>query len=765
MIRIKDIALVILILIPTLVMSQDKRADKLYQAEDYKGALNSYLKAYDKEPTNDQLAEKIGLCYFELQDYLIASEYFKTAGEINPSNQKYKLAYVKALIYAMEIDQAETHLNTFLQQNPDSKEGQHLLETCSHIKSWGEIKNEYIVIPLININSSYDDFAPAVYKDNLVFTSTRIQDLKDFQGVDSQKNRKTNIYIAEFDNNEKTRFEKPRIFLSSLDESNNHGPISFTKFGKKAFFNSTGISAEKMGKKLTLKVFEMDNSLDEWSKPVEISINNSVYSIYHPFTNEEGDLLFYVSDRPGGYGGLDLYYSTKESGVWGTPKNLGPKINTAEDEVFPTYYNGVLYFSSNGIIGYGGLDIFEVDNFRLPKLVKNLGFPINSSSDDFNIIYRNKSDGYFVSDRPGGLGGDDLFAFNKKELNKERTTIKGELSFNKAAVNNARVDLLDQASNVLQTSITDEEGMFQFNAVGVHSVYEVKIDIEGSRISDDYYFNILNSRGERVVAIFPNENERLLFEALPLEEYNSLSPIDSKNSLLAVDLKGQIYKESRGDISEKITLYVLNPDEQVMARGYTDAKGNFEFKRLPPEDYYTLRPENPTPGIHVIILGDGDEVVVLRANEKRKEFLYTRLSPDETYITLLNEDGYPVKIKLRESFKIDNIYYDIDSYEINDAAKSELDKLAMIMLNNKNLEIRLLSHTDSRDSDKYNLELSQRRANTAKNHLIEKGVTSDMIIAVGMGESQLLNHCKNGVKCSEEEHAVNRRTVFEIIKN
>jgi outer membrane protein OmpA-like peptidoglycan-associated protein len=763
--RVKEIAILILLWLPLIMVAQDRRADKLYKAEDYKGALNSYLKTYDKEPHNYKVAEKIGLCYMELKDYLIASEYFKEASTMLPSNENYKIEYARALIYAMEIDQAEGFLEEFILSNPESGEGKLLLETCSHIKIWEEIVDEYIVIPLININSSYDDFAPAVYKDNLVFTSNRSQDLKDFQGVNTQKNRQTNLYIAEFDNNEKTRFEKPETFLPWLDESNNHGPISFTKFGKKAFFNSTGISAQKIGKKLTLKVFEIENSLGEWSKPVGISLNNNVYSIYHPFISEDGKVLFYVSDRPGGYGGLDLYYSTKESGVWGNPKNLGPKINTDKDELFPSYFNGILYYSSNGNIGYGGLDIFEVDDYLHPNQIKNLGFPINSSSDDFNLIFRSKNDGYFVSDRPGGLGGDDMFAFKKQELTKERTTIHGELTYNEVPAINARVDLLDQANNVLQTSITDDHGDFQFNAVGVHSIYEVKIDIKGSGISDDYYFHILNSKGEKVVAIFQDQNNRLLFEALPLEEYNNLSLIDSKNSLLAIDLKGQIYKDKRGDISERITLYVLNPDDQVMAKGYTDTEGNFEFKRLPPEDYYTLRPERSLPGVQVLVLGDGDQVVVLRANENDKDFLYIRLQPDDSYITLLNEDGYPVKIKLKESFKIDNIYYSIDSYEINEAAKEELDKLAMIMLNNKGLYIKLLSHTDSRDSDKHNQELSQRRANYARNYLIEKGVAEDHIIAVGMGESQLINQCKNGVKCSEAEHAENRRTVFEIIKN
>ena len=744
---------------------QDKRADKLFKSEDYKSALNAYIKSFEKEPGNAVLAEKIAICYTELQDFLIASEYYKEASNLDPSEQRYQIEYAQNLIYAMEIDRAESYLESYLQVNRDSKEGKDLLKTCSHIKSWEEMQDEFIVLPMENINSIYDDFGPAVYQDNLVFTSNRLQDLKDFQGVDSQKDRKTNLYIAEFDNNEKTRFEKPEVFLPFLDVSNNHGPISFTKFGKKAFFNSIGMNAEKIGKKLTLKVFEMDNNLGEWSKPQGISLNNNAFSIYHPFISEDGEILFYVSDRPGGYGGMDIYYSTKESGVWGAPKNLGPEINTAGNEVFPTLNDGMLYFSSDALIGYGGLDIFMVDDFKDPKQVKNMGYPINSSSDDFEFIYRSKTDGYFVSDRTGGMGGDDLFAFKKVELNRERTTVMGQLSFDKAPARNARVDLMDQSQSVLQTSITDDNGKFQFNAVGVHSTYEIKINLNGAGITEDIKFNLLNSKGDKVVVIFPDENERLLFEALSLDECDKLKPIDFGNSLLSVDLRGQIYKDKRGDISERVSLYVLNPEDQVMAKGLTDIRGNFEFKRLPPEEYYTLKPDYPYAGVNILIMKDGDEIIELDEGENDDGFLYVRLLPDEDYITLLNEDGYPVKIKMNEHFKIENIYYGLDSYEINDAAKIELDKLAMIMLNNDQLKIKLLSHTDSRDSDEYNLKLSQKRADAAKKYLVEKGVAENRIVAIGMGESQLLNHCKNGVKCNEEEHLVNRRTEFQINDN
>lgn len=165
------------------------------------------------------------------------------------------------------------------------------------------------------------------------------------------------------------------------------------------------------------------------------------------------------------------------------------------------------------------------------------------------------------------------------------------------------------------------------------------------------------------------------------------------------------------------------------------------------------------------MMEDGGEIVILKQKENSSDYLYVRLEPDEDHITLMNEDGYLVNIKMNENFKIDNIYYAIDSFDINEEARKELDKLALIMLKNKGLEISLMSHTDSRDSDEYNLKLSQKRADSAKAYLIAQGVDPTHVKAIGMGEEQLINHCENGVKCSEEEHSENRRTEFEIIKN
>ena len=148
-----------------------------------------------------------------------------------------------------------------------------------------------------------------------------------------------------------------------------------------------------------------------------VPFNDREYSVGHAALTADGQTLYFASDKPGGYGGVDIYKSVRDqSGNWAAPTNLGPSINTSGDEMFPFVSNdGTLYFSSNGHLGLGGLDVFSAtavstkEGWSAPE---NLGFPINTNSDDFGyIIDKENKNGYFVSNRAGGKGDDDIYKF------------------------------------------------------------------------------------------------------------------------------------------------------------------------------------------------------------------------------------------------------------------------------------------------------------------------------------------------------------------
>ena len=633
-----------------------------------------------------------------------------------------------------------------------------------------EEKHEnYVISKLDDINSEYDDFGPVLFNDSmLVFTSNRAQDLKDFSGVKPDDERLTNMYFTEFDRNKENSFNRPEILFKTLYERNNQGPVSFTNSVNsniKAYFNSTGVVAQNRGEKLTIKVFTIEYSGDDWSNPKSINLNNDNYSIHHPFISPDGKLLFFASDMPGGQGGLDIYYATKTDSLWNEPINLGPFINTEANEAFPTLNDSILYFSSNGHIGYGKYDIYKVDNYESPSEISNLGYPLNSSSDDFSIYFYTSDQGFFASNRSASMGGDDIFTFNRQLIDTNTTYVRGKIEFNNFPTGNTRVDLVDGENNILQTIITNQEGEFIFSGLGIHTPYAFNVNYEDKPDTLDTRFYMLNSSGEKVLVLLQSVGGEYDFESLPPEEYDALPKINESLSLLTIEFKGQIYQNVKGDINRQVTLYVLNDKNQAIAKGYTDNEGNFSFSELPPQDHYKLYIADDIEGVKIVVLNEGDRIIELAKTKFNNEFIYVRLDPDEDYITLMNESGEPVKIKLGENFKVSNIYYAYDSWEINAEAAFSLDRLLRLMNINPHISIILYSHTDSRGPDDYNLKLSQKRADSAKAYLVGYEIAPNRIKAVGMGESKLVNDCEDGVECSEEEHAKNRRTVFVIERN
>jgi outer membrane protein OmpA-like peptidoglycan-associated protein len=759
--------LFIILIFPALVLGQLEKANKQYEKQNYMEALGYYQNSWVKNSNSEYVASQIGNCYMELGDYLIASEYYKKAFTINPKNNSTKLAYANALIRAMEIDRAEIFLFEYLKQNPYDEQAKGLLKTVESIKEWQEVKlEEFIIIQLDNLNSEFDDYAPFVYQDsNLVFTSNRMENLNDFSGVTDEKERHTNLFKAGFKySDKKIVFNKIDLLFKFLDARNNIGPISFTSDFNTCYFNSTNIYQKQSSDSLlTMKTYFMVYSDGTWSDPEGININNEYYSVLHPFITPDGETLFFASDMPGGQGGIDLYYTTKsDSNYWNKPINLGSLVNSVANEAFPTFNDSILYFSSNGQIGYGKYDIYKVDNYISPVEINNMGYPINSSSDDLYIFYNTANEGFFTSNRKGGQGGDDIFAFISQPVNLETTSIRGKVEFNNFPSGKTRVDLVDGNNNILQTIITNKEGEFIFSGLGVHTKYAFHINYDDKPESINARFYMLNSQGEKVLVLLQSIDGEYNFETLPPDEFEALPVIVESTSLLTIQLKGNIYKDVQGDLKKHVSIYILNDQKKVIAKGYTDTEGNFSFSELPPQDQYTLMVADSIPDVKIVILDRGDRVVELKYNSNEKEYYYERLSAEEDFIKLKNERGEDVKIKLSENFEVDNIYYAYNSWEINQEAAESLDRLVKLLKLNLHISITLYSHTDSRGKNKYNLKLSQKRAESAKDYLIENSISSDRIKAVGMGETELVNQCEDGIECTEEEHAKNRRTEFEI---
>ena len=273
------------------------------------------------------------------------------------------------------------------------------------------------------------------------------------------------------------------LFAPGLSGDYNFGSISFTADGREAFFTRNQTNAKGIKR---LEIWTTRRIGQSFTAPVKLFFNNPNYSYFHPAVTADGSRLFFVSDEPGGIGGTDVYVvNRKEDGGWDGTSNVGGFINTPGNELFPTFYEGDLYFSSNGHEGLGGLDIlkFSFDNDPYP-VPKNLGRPINSEQDDLGFSIRDQK-GYFSSNR---YGSDDIFSYNYQKV---KVSVNGVLTIDGVKKSGITVKIVSKgedgirAGTIIDSVLTAEDGSYVFN-VRPNRNYQILIeDGKGNKSKHD----------------------------------------------------------------------------------------------------------------------------------------------------------------------------------------------------------------------------------------------------------------------------------------
>ncbi len=329
------------------------------------------------------------------------------------------LYYAQALQRNADYEKARTYFLKYNQAvgyslNPD-KRAQQQLKAIDHLRSFQltadvELRNEW------NINSEKLDFSPVFYKNGIVFVSNRSigKAEKDAWTGDNY----TSLYFVPAGEFGAVGDSEPFSFGTATAEFHD-GPLSFNPSGELAFLTK---NKEVKGKKRAgkqewnLKIFTTSRSGEGWTAPLLVDLGCEISNDAHPALSPDGMQLFFASDRPGGYGGMDLYVARFRGGRWSYPINLGPEINTAGNEVFPFITKeGTLLFASDGWGGLGGLDLFFAEKTGEMAFgqAANLGAPFNSPQDDFGLILTpSGKEGYFASSREGGRGKDDIYHFS-----------------------------------------------------------------------------------------------------------------------------------------------------------------------------------------------------------------------------------------------------------------------------------------------------------------------------------------------------------------
>jgi outer membrane protein OmpA-like peptidoglycan-associated protein len=653
----KKITTIFLFFFVAIVFGQRRyTADNYFNEFAYVKSAELYRKIAQKGDSTKHVLSRLGDSYYfnsNSEEAEIWYEKLFQKYESDGISHLYYFRYIQSLKSNGNYKKSDAWLLKMKAITTGDTRIQSLVNNADYLKKYNTSKSEFTKVHNLSINSKYSDYG-AFFNDSLiVFSSTRPQ-LNSSKSKIYQWNKQPfyNVYSTElltFNNGLDIIFTDGNTAnkTNGINSEYHDASAIITKDGKTIYFtrdNFNGKELKSDAKKVShLKIYKAELVNGSWRNIVELPFNNENYSVGHPALSIDENTLYFSSDMPGGFGDTDVYkVSITGNYTYGTPVNLGAQINTEGKEMFPfVSSDNTLYFSSNGHIGLGGLDVFKskIENNSLGK-VENLKQPINSKKDDFSFtVNRKKRIGFFSSNRAGGKGDDDIYSFViRKKAVICNQLVEGVLTdkFTTSILPGSKVILYQ--NNIKKDSVI----------VGIDAKYQFKIKCNTSYklVASKLYFN----NGFKVF-VSPKTN------------------------------------------GETIQNLVLN------------LKDDFQYSN--------------------------GQIVV----------------------------------------NINPIYFNYNKSDIRRDAALELDKVVAIMQKYPSLIIRSGSHTDARGRAVYNEALSDRRAKSTVKYILSKGINSARITGKGFGESELTNDCvdndahTNRIKCTKDEHQLNRRTEFVVVNS
>lgn len=606
-----------------------ENAGYLYEDKNYVDAAKAYENIVEKiknPKTKADVYGKIGDCYYFTQDFTNAENWYKKAVNAGLSSGEALLRLGNIKMYQSDYESATDYYEKAKAADSSLIRIADIRIRSSHTAA---NKKEYPSIIVHSnvkeLNSPMADYGFAFISDKkMIFSSSRSEadaatDKTSGQGF-------SRLYYASEKNGSWTLDGKLPV---SINSSYNNGTFSYHSDSKTGYFTQCN-GFDGKGKTCKIYVSAYDEVGNTWSKPEPLSFNSDEFNCAQPSISADGNVLYFSSDKPGGYGEKDLYKSIKGvSRLWSDPINLGRDVNSPGNDVFPVISgDSLLVFSSDGKEGLGGLDLYRAEIIKnTPKNIEWIEMPFNSPGDDFNLVYgKNKNEGYYCSNRIGGFGSDDIYTF---QIDMRYKTISGYIREDKTdlPIPGAQVTLAGTDGSTLD-AVTDETGKYLTKNANPEAAYKVLASKLG-------YF----SNSKMVPGIDLNSKE--------------------------------------------------DPEAKLKTR-------------------------------------NSSEVMLMKIT--------------------------------KEEIKLDNIYYAYNSAELTDSSKAELMKLVKLLTETPSVNVVINAHTDEQGSEKYNNQLSERRAKSVVDFLVANGVSITRLTSKGWGES---NPVYKNAK-TEAENAANRRTTFQV---
>ncbi len=685
------------------------------QAFKFEKAAAMYKKAADADANNVVAWEKLGRAFVLSGDNTSAEAIYKTLSDNPAATPINKFYYAQQLRLAGKYDEAGAAYKAYAAAQPNDPRAIEFKSFSDDVKPLTADKKSYELYILPD-NSDASEIGPAYNAGTLVFASNRGHG----QGVATVDFWTGRGYYDLYEQRSAGAGDSvvPAKLKGKVNRRFNDGPATFTRDGKEMIYTSANYKAKSKDgyRKLGLYHADYDFNKKKWINIKPLSFNNSEYNVTHPSLSKDGTRLFFVSDMPGTIGETDIYVSVKNGSSWEQPVNLGKEVNTSGTEMFPFIADdGTLFFSSDSRVGLGGLDIYSATlNGNKWGNVQNLGAGANSVGDDLGYVSDETGrNGFIVSERAGGVGGDDIYKF-KRFTEPVCGTVADAKS--KSIVEGALIVATSTTGDQHKIP-TDSKGNFCLNLQpGQEYRFEAIKDGYAGDTSTMYVNQARNAR--KIINLTPRGGIDLIVD------------VSDKDGLMV----------------DGATAFIVNKKTGETIKQKTDSTGKLKF------DLYK------------------DQEYELRVAKKGRDGAYTK------FVKTISTMGFTTSQKLTEtaeldfkdgiSFDLPNVYFDYNSAVIKPEAAKELDKVADVMKKFPEVQIELSAHTDSRGKAQINMVLSAQRAKGCVDYLQSKGVDITHIIAIGEGEGKPRNRCVDEVEppCNDKEHAINRRTEFKVVK-
>lgn len=561
----KNTILLIFVLVSISITAQNKKtskADKLFDSYEYTQAVNEYLTLVTKEDSDSYVSEQLAECYYNMYNTIEAEKWFrKVIQSQSKQNAETYYKYAQVLKSNAKYAESDEQMKIFSGMTPNDKRAVDFNKNQNYLQELNN-KQKLFDVTEISINSTKSDFGAVLYGDALYFVSSRNESNK-LYGWNNEPF--LDIYKSTY-NASKGSYSLPTP-VDELNTKFHEGPVSITKGGNIIYFSSESFNENLFDKDKVKKIkfgqvniYKANKENGKWGSMTSLPFNSKMFSSGNPSVDSEGKTLYFASNMPGSIGGTDIWKVTiNNDGTYGSPENLGDKINTVENENFPFIAdNNILYFSSNGLTGFGGFDIFSVD-LNKNETPNNLGKPVNTEKNDFAFSYNKETNIAFLSSNRSGK--DHIYGavpICKMEI---LTVVKNAKT--KTTLSDARVVILDSKEGVLDTQMSNNKGEVSY-LVDCNKAYSVQVFKDGFV--------------SKTIPVAKTNEAKVTIEA-------SIEPIEVVVTETEIILKPIYFEFNKSNITSQGAteldklVYIMSQNDKliIFAKSHTDSRGSDEY--------------------------------------------------------------------------------------------------------------------------------------------------------------------------------------------